>query len=84
MISTDRTFLKALAESDKPYRMRGFTRDTSKPEAQELTKKGVEMVAIDPNPTPENKAKVNEAFKGATYAFVSSAPFVLRIPKLIP
>ncbi|KAG8847318.1 hypothetical protein FRB96_001653 [Tulasnella sp. 330] len=61
--------IKALEESDKPYRMRGFTRDTSKPAAQELTKKGVEMVTVDPNPTPENKAKVNQAFEGATYAF---------------
>lgn len=28
------------------------------------------MVAIDVNPTSENKEKVNQAFEGAAYAFV--------------
>ncbi|KAG8883563.1 hypothetical protein FRB98_003061 [Tulasnella sp. 332] len=54
--------------------MRGFTRDSRKPEAQMLTKKGVEMVTVDPNPTPENKVKVNQAFEGATYVFAVTIP----------
>jgi len=69
--------IKALAESDKPYRVRGFTRDTSKPAAQELAKKGVEMVVIDPKPTTENKEKVFKAFEGATYAFAVTIPSIV-------
>jgi len=61
--------IKALAESDRPYRIRGFTRDTSKPAAQALAEQGVETVAIDVNPTPENIEKIHKAFEGATYAF---------------
>jgi uncharacterized protein YbjT (DUF2867 family) len=30
----------------KEFRIRGITRDTSKPAAQELAKKGVEVVAV--------------------------------------
>lgn len=63
--------IRSLVASDKPYRLRGLTRDPAKPAAQELAKLGVEMVAIDPNPTPENKVRVNQAFEGAAYAFVS-------------
>jgi len=66
--------IKALSESDKAYRIRGFTRDTSQARAQELSKQGVEVVAIDLSIT--NKKEVNEAFNGATFAFAvtSSAP----------
>ncbi|KAF8197702.1 hypothetical protein K438DRAFT_1457213, partial [Mycena galopus ATCC 62051] len=38
--------VRALADSDKPYRIRGFTREAAKPAAQELAKLGVRIVAI--------------------------------------
>ncbi|KAG8847319.1 hypothetical protein FRB96_001654 [Tulasnella sp. 330] len=68
--------IKALEESDRPYRMRGFTRSTSKPEAVELVKRGVEMVDMDVNPTQENKQRVSQAFEGATYVFAVTVPAV--------
>ncbi|KAG8883561.1 hypothetical protein FRB98_003059 [Tulasnella sp. 332] len=68
--------IKALEESDRPYRMRGFTRSTSKPEAVELVKRGVEMVDMDVNPTQENKQRVSKAFEGATYVFAVTVPAV--------
>jgi len=60
--------IKALSESDKPYRIRGFTRDVAKPAAEALKKQGVEMVAV--NLVVENKEEVYKAFAGADYAFV--------------
>ncbi|KAG8993760.1 hypothetical protein FRB94_006620 [Tulasnella sp. JGI-2019a] len=72
-----RSVIRALAESTIAYRMRGFTRDTSKPIAQDLVKQGVEMVAIDPNPTPENELRVKSAFEGATYAFAMTIPAMM-------
>jgi uncharacterized protein YbjT (DUF2867 family) len=60
--------VKALEESDKPYRIRIFTRDATKPAAQALLKKGIEVVAI--SLVVENAKKVNEAFVGANMAFV--------------
>ncbi|KAG9001751.1 hypothetical protein FRB94_013683 [Tulasnella sp. JGI-2019a] len=60
--------IKALSESVKVYRIRGLTRDPSKPASQALTKQGVEMFAV--NLTVENKDAVFKAFEGATYAFV--------------
>ncbi|KAG8995472.1 hypothetical protein FRB94_009141 [Tulasnella sp. JGI-2019a] len=59
--------IKALIESDKPYRLRGLTRDTSKPAAKELTEKGVEMLAVEPG--PENKEQIVKAFQGADIVF---------------
>lgn len=61
--------IQNLAESDKSYRIRGLTRDASKPNAQALAKQGVELVSVDL--APENKDAVFKAFEGATYAFVS-------------
>jgi uncharacterized protein YbjT (DUF2867 family) len=61
--------IKALSESDKPYRIRGFTRDVAKPAAEALKKRGVELVAV--NLVLENKEEVYKAFVGADYAFVS-------------
>ncbi|KAG8983853.1 hypothetical protein FRB93_006927 [Tulasnella sp. JGI-2019a] len=60
--------IKALSESDRPYRIRGLTRDTTKPASQALTKKGVEVVAIDVK--PDNKQEVQKVFQGAKYAFL--------------
>jgi len=59
--------IKALLESDKPYRIRGFTRDPSKPASQDLIKQGVELVAVDPR--VGNEKQVSEAFNGASYVF---------------
>ncbi|KAJ7449186.1 NAD(P)-binding protein [Mycena latifolia] len=60
--------IKALEESDKPYRIRGFTRDATKPSAQELAKKGVEVVNI--SLVVENRDEVYKAFSGANMAFI--------------
>jgi len=60
--------IKALSESDKPYRIRGLTRQASKPAAQELAKQGAEMVSV--TLSVEHKEDVYKAFEGATYAFV--------------
>ncbi|KAJ7657810.1 NAD(P)-binding protein [Mycena polygramma] len=60
--------IQALAESDKPYRIRGFTRDVAKPAADALKKQGVEMVAV--NLVAENKEAVYRAFSGADFAFL--------------
>jgi len=60
--------IRALKSSKKPYRIRGFTRDTSKPAPQELAKLGVEMVAVSLD--VENKEAVFKAFEGATFAFI--------------
>jgi len=59
--------IKALSESDKPYRLRGLTRDINKTAAKDFTEKGVEMVAIEPN--PDNKELVIKAFEGADIVF---------------
>lgn len=53
------------AELSKQYSIRGTTRDPSKPEAQELVKRGVEVVAADVN-DPES---LRNAFKGAEIVF---------------
>ncbi|KAJ7796091.1 NAD(P)-binding protein [Mycena olivaceomarginata] len=56
-----------LEESDKPYRVRAFTRDASKPAAQALAKRGVEVVVV--SLVLENK-EVYKAFSGADSAFL--------------
>ncbi|KAJ6602558.1 NAD(P)-binding protein [Mycena vulgaris] len=60
--------VKALAESDKPYRIRGLTRDVTKPAASVLADAGVEMVGIAL--TADNTAAAREALKGADIFFV--------------
>ncbi|KAJ7142536.1 NAD(P)-binding protein [Mycena epipterygia] len=60
--------IKALAESDKPYRVRAFTRDSTKPAALELVKLGVDVVAV--SLVVENKDEVYKAFVGADVAFL--------------
>src|SRR6266436_1134561 len=61
--------IKCLAESDREYRFRGLTRDSSKPSARSLTSQGVEMVSV--SLTVDNKSAVLKAFEGANIAFVS-------------
>ncbi|KAJ7186696.1 NAD(P)-binding protein [Mycena filopes] len=60
--------VKALAESNKPYRIRGLTRDVTKAAARELAAQGVEMVAV--SLTSDNAAGAREAFNGADIIFV--------------
>lgn len=59
--------IKALSQSDRAYRIRGITRDVNKDAAQGLVKQGVEMVSV----ALDNREQVYDAFKGATYVFVS-------------
>ncbi|KAG8856021.1 hypothetical protein FRB96_006588 [Tulasnella sp. 330] len=72
--------VKALEESQRPYRIRGITRDPSKPASQELAKKfrGIELVGVDTQ--PENKEGILKAFQGAKYVFLMtmSAVFTSR------
>jgi uncharacterized protein YbjT (DUF2867 family) len=59
--------IRELIASDKPYRIRGITRDASKPAASQLTAKGVEMVST--SISVGHEADVRKAFEGATYVF---------------
>ncbi|KZV94016.1 NAD(P)-binding protein [Exidia glandulosa HHB12029] len=59
--------IRNLIQSDKPYRLRGITRDVSKPAAQKLAQLGVEVVSA--NVVVGNESGVQEAFKGADIVF---------------
>ncbi|KAG9032236.1 hypothetical protein FRB95_001715 [Tulasnella sp. JGI-2019a] len=54
--------IKALSESDKPHRLRGFTRNPTKLIAKEMAAKGTQMVVVEPR--PENKDLATKAFEG--------------------
>ncbi|KAJ7886709.1 NAD(P)-binding protein [Mycena leptocephala] len=60
--------IKALAESDRPYRIRGLTRDATKPAAQKLADQGVEMISV--SLTVENADAVRTAFSGGSIIFI--------------
>jgi uncharacterized protein YbjT (DUF2867 family) len=64
--------LKALTESDKPYRMRIPTRDASKSTAKSIAAQGVEVVQLDLK--PENSAEIVKLFTGAEIVYVGSEP----------
>ncbi|KAF0317419.1 nmrA family transcriptional regulator [Colletotrichum asianum] len=57
-----------LALSDKPYRIRGLTRDAEKDKAQALAKRGVEVWTVDLS--ADNAEGIQESFQGATYVFI--------------
>jgi uncharacterized protein YbjT (DUF2867 family) len=61
--------LNHLRESDKEYRIRALTRDSTKPKAKEIEATGAQTFQIDLK--PENKDKMLEAFSGAHAIFVS-------------
>lgn len=63
-----RSVINALLASQSPYRIRGFTRDPSRPAGQELSKLGVEVVQLDL--AADNQAGMTQAFKGADVVFV--------------
>jgi uncharacterized protein YbjT (DUF2867 family) len=65
--------VNGLAESDKPYRVRGFSRDASKPAAQAMTAKGVDVVSV--SLIVDNKDAVYKAFAGADVAYVRASLF---------
>lgn len=69
--------IDALAESDRGYRLRGLTRDASKPIAQALARRGVEVIQVDLS--VENEPMVVKAFQGANISFVRS---ILRISSI--
>lgn len=54
-----------LATPSSPFKLRGITRDPSKPNAKALTDRGVEMVAAD----VDDKASLVSAMKGAYGVF---------------
>ncbi|KAG8990467.1 hypothetical protein FRB94_000280 [Tulasnella sp. JGI-2019a] len=54
--------IKALSESDKPHRLRGFTRNPTKLIMKEMAAKGTQMVVVEPR--PENKDLTTKAFEG--------------------
>ncbi|KAF8157417.1 NAD(P)-binding protein [Mycena galopus ATCC 62051] len=58
---------RALLESDKPYRIRGLTRDAKRPAAATFAKLGAEIVAV--SITVGNEPAVREAFAGADIVF---------------
>lgn len=57
-----------LASSPDAYRVRGLSRDKSKPKAEDLVAKGVEVMQC--NISQEQAVHVKHAFEGATYIFV--------------
>jgi nucleoside-diphosphate-sugar epimerase len=69
-----------LQASIKPYRMRGLTRDASKPNAQSPVKRGIEVVSC--NICVGNEAEVRKAFEGASYVLVGTLERVrsLNVP----
>jgi saccharopine dehydrogenase-like NADP-dependent oxidoreductase len=72
--------VKALAESDKPYRIRGLTRDVTKLAAREFAAQGVEMVSI--SLSADNADAVKKVFEGANVVFVGG-PFSHSMHALI-
>ncbi|KAJ6589167.1 NAD(P)-binding protein [Mycena capillaripes] len=60
--------VKALAESNKQYRIRGLTRDVTKAAAREFAAGGAEMVAVAL--TSDNETGAREVFTGADIVFV--------------
>ncbi|KAK6974510.1 NmrA domain-containing protein [Favolaschia claudopus] len=58
--------VKGLEESDRAYGVRAFTRDASKPVAQELEKRGVDVVTV--SLVDGNTEQVFKVFEGVDYA----------------
>ncbi|KAJ7856318.1 hypothetical protein B0H13DRAFT_2078889 [Mycena leptocephala] len=58
---------RALIASDKPYRLRGLSRDITKPAAQAFAAQGVEMVHV--NLAADKPEDALNAFSGADIAF---------------
>ncbi|KAJ3153697.1 hypothetical protein HDU86_005196 [Geranomyces michiganensis] len=65
----------ALLDSEKPYRIVGLTRDTTKDSAKKLSDKGVEMVSIDL--AAASQEEIDRAFAGADIVFAVTASLAL-------
>ncbi|KAF8182504.1 NAD(P)-binding protein [Mycena galopus ATCC 62051] len=63
--------IEALAQSNKFYRIRAFTRDSTKPASQKLVSQGVEVVTI--SLVLDNVKGVFNAFSGANMVFLVTA-----------
>ncbi|KAJ7785311.1 NAD(P)-binding protein [Mycena maculata] len=59
--------VRALKASDREYRIRGLTRDITKPAAQVLIAEGVQMVGV--SLTADNEEGARNAFQGADIIF---------------
>jgi hypothetical protein len=69
---------RALIASDKPYRLRGLSRDITKPAAQAFAAQGVEMVHV--NLAADKPEDALNVFSGTDIAFVSRTSLhVLRM-----
>lgn len=62
--------IKAIEASPAPYRVRGLTRDPTKPAARALEARGVHVVATD----AIQEVELEKAFEGATYVFAMTTP----------
>lgn len=60
-----RSVIEAIASDKNEYRVRGITRDSSKPAAQELERLGCEVVEAD----ADDAASIEKAFQGAEIVF---------------
>ena len=63
--------------SSRAYRVRGFTRDTSKPNAQALATEGVEVYGLDIS--AENDAAIRTAFQGVDIALCVTSAYCLIV-----
>jgi len=60
--------VRALVDSERPYRIRGLTRNPTKPAAQAFAAQGVQIVGV--SLTVDNAAGVDRAFEGADIIFI--------------
>lgn len=60
-----RSVIEAIKRDSKEYRVRGLTRDSSKPAARELAELGVEVVQGDGS----DAESIDKAFQGANIIF---------------
>jgi uncharacterized protein YbjT (DUF2867 family) len=75
------SIIRALAESNVAYHVRGFTRDAAKLTAQELAKLSVAVIEV--SLVVENKDAAYKVFAGADFAFVSLKSSANAEPALI-
>ncbi|VUC30825.1 unnamed protein product [Clonostachys rosea] len=72
-VFTGGSVIHALLEDDvlsAEFKIRGITRDTSKPSAQDLAGMGVEVIEADMN----SKSSLSDAIKGSHTVFLVTTP----------
>lgn len=68
------SFVTHLLASDRPYRLRGITRDAKQEASLKLVEQGVEIAEADTN----SREDLKQAFEGAEFVFGGEwASFVL-------